>query len=439
MNIQQIITTEHQPWQSRTLAPAAAWSSCNLETTGIRHQTIKGCGGCFNELGYTALQNAAPDQRQQVMQALFGDNGCRFNFCRLPIGASDYALDWYSCNETDGDLAMQHFSVARDERYLIPYIKLAQQVCGAIEFFASPWSPPTWMKTHRVCNHGTLRWEKPILEAYALYFQKFVQAYQARGINVTQIHVQNEPMSDQKFPSCVWQGEQMREFIADYLGPHFEKHQVPVEVWLGTINGPEYDGRWAWTRFDQFANNVLSCPKASKYTKGVAYQWAGKYALQQTHNAYPHVPMIQSENECGDGSNNWRYAHYIWELMQHYFTNNVIAYVYWNMVLATGGNSTWGWKQNSMVTIDPQNGAVKYEHEFYLMKHLARFVKPGAVRLGLKGPWTSNALCFQNPDGSTVLVMANPFANARKLNCKLANTSFDVDLEPSSFHTFVMP
>jgi glucosylceramidase len=355
------------------------------------------------------------------------------------MGASDYALEWYSLNEHDGDLAMEKFSVARDEGCLIPYVKQALAVRKEVEFFASPWSPPTWMKTHRVCNHGTMRWEPAVLRAYALYFEKFVRAYQQRGINVTQIHVQNEPMSDQKFPSCVWTGDQMRQFIADYIGPHFERNQVPAEIWLGTINGPETDHRWPWTRFDQFANNVLSDPAAAKYTKGVAYQWAGKYALQQTHLAYPHIPLIQSENECGDGQNTWRYAMYIWELMQHYFTNAVVGYVYWNMILADGGASTWGWKQNSMITVDMASGEPKYRHEFYVMKHLARYVAPGAVRLGLRGPWTSNALAFENPDKSIVLAMSNPFANERKLAFQTDNTAIDTTLEPSSINTFVIP
>jgi len=435
--IQHICTTEQRPWQVRRV-PADKVSQPNLTLSGERAQTVRGFGGCFNEIGYAALQRLAATDRKRIMQALFGEDGCRFNFCRLPIGASDYALEWYSCNETDGDYAMKHFSLARDEQHLIPYIRQAQAVRKDIRFFASPWSPPTWMKTQKVCNHGTLRWEKKVLEAYALYFQKFVEGYQSHGIDVAQVHVQNEPMSDQKFPSCVWTGDQMRQFIADYIGPRFEREKVPAEVWLGTINGPETDGRWAWTRYDQFANNVLSDPRSARYTSGVAYQWAGKYALQQTHNAYPHVPLIQSENECGDGTNNWRYAMYIWELIQHYFTNHVVAYVYWNMILPEGGVSTWGWRQNSMITIDQKTRQAKLRHEFYVMKHLARYVEPGAVRLGLQGPWTSNALCFANPDDSMVLALSNPFGDVRELRVDLGGSAFNAKLEPNSLSTFVV-
>ena len=438
MSIEHVCTTEKQAWQVGTVKSGGAVSGTNLKLSGERFQTVKGFGGCFNELGEAALRKMPARRQEEVMQALFGDEGCRFGFCRLPMGASDYALEWYSLDEHDGDYAMEHFSVARDEQYLLPYVKRALAVRKGIEFFASPWSPPTWMKTHKVCNHGTMRWEPAVLKAYALYFEKFVRAYQERGVNVTQVHVQNEPMSDQKFPSCVWTGDQMREFIASYIGPHFEKNKVPAEVWLGTINGPETDHRWAHTRFDQFANNVLSDPVAAKYTKGVAYQWAGKNALQQTHLAYPHVPLIQSENECGDGQNNWRYALYVWELMQHYFTNSVVAYVYWNMILEESGVSTWGWRQNSMITVHPQTGEPAYRHEFYMMKHLARYVMPGAVRLGLTGPWTSNALAFENPDKSVVLALANPFGNPRQLAFEAGGTGMEVMLEASSMNTFVM-
>jgi glucosylceramidase len=437
MDIAHVSTTEHRPWRVSRIRPRAG-GPVNLELSGARFQTVKGFGGCFNELGHVALARLPAADQARALEALFGDDGCRFSFCRLPIGASDYALEWYSLDETPDDYAMKHFTVARDEQYLIPYIRRALKVRPDIRFFASPWSPPTWMKTVRTFNHGTLRWEKRVLAAYALYFQRFVEAYHERGINVCQVHVQNEPMSDQKFPSCVWTGDQMREFIADYLGPRFARANVPAEVWLGTINGPEADHRWPWSRFDQFANLVLSDPKAARYTRGVAYQWAGKFAVQQTHEAYPDVPLIQSENECGDGANSWRYALYVWELIQHYFTNHVVAYVYWNMILPAGGRSTWGWPQNSMMTVDPQRRTLAFTHEYYVMKHLARFVQGGAVRLGLRGPWTSNALCFENPDGSTVLAMVNPFSDVRRLSVHLAAASFEADLDPSSFHTFVV-
>lgn len=231
-------TTQDSPWKE--LSFASTNESANLKLTGEQHQLVEGFGGCFNELGYMALSHLSEEQRHEVFHSLFHPEGeHKFNICRLPIGASDYAEQWYSHNEVDGDVAMEHFSIERDFKYLIPYIKEALSYNPNLQFFASPWSPPTWMKSPKAYNYGTLRWEKDILEAYALYFVKFVQAYRDAGITIHQVHVQNEVIADQKFPSCMWTGEQLREFIADYLGPAFDKHGLDTEIWLGTINAPD--------------------------------------------------------------------------------------------------------------------------------------------------------------------------------------------------------
>lgn len=290
--IQWLASTETDLWTNNPIEEVHN-GSANLRFTNSRFQQLDGFGGCFNELGYVALQHLPEVDRSQVMHALFHPDGeHKFTICRLPIGASDYALEWYSLNETDGDLNMEHFSIARDQQYLIPYIKEALKLNPELKLFASPWSPPTWMKSPKSYNYGTLRWEKDILEAYALYFVRFVEAYKAEGITIHQVHVQNEVVADQKFPSCVWTGEQLREFIRDYLGPAFELHGLDTEIWLGTINAPEPWDEWLKkkaTDFDAYANTVLSDPEAYKYVKGVGYQWAGKHAIQRTVQSYPEL------------------------------------------------------------------------------------------------------------------------------------------------------
>ena len=438
MNIQWIETTEDAVWTTKTLSdlPVAADT---LEITDEQYQTIDGFGGCFNELGWMALGKLPERARTEIFDTLFNADGeLHFNFCRLPVGANDYAAEWYSLNETSGDYAMEHFSIERDWSYLIPFIKEGVQRQPAMQLFASPWSPPTWMKFPRAYNHGTMIWEPEILQAYARYFLKFVQAYAAEGITIDQIHVQNEPMSDQKFPSCVWTGEQFREFIADYLGPLFAANDVATEIWLGTLNGPETDHRSLWTGYDQYANLVLSDPRAKQYIKGVSYQWAGKYAIQQTYASYPELRYMQSENECGDGANTWEYARYIFNLFRHYLSNGVNSYIYWNMVLEPGGNSTWGWRQNALITIDPQQQRVTYNPEFYVMKHYSHFVERGAVRLGTQGHLTGNAVAFQNPDGTRVVVVGNPLPHARTVTVTSGGHSFTAELQPFSFNTFTV-
>ena len=428
--IHWVCTTKAKAWQTGLQARATRSGEANLCWDGTRDQVWEGFGGCFNELGWRALGALRAADRNAIMDALFDRNdGCRFNLCRLPIGASDYAAEWYSHNEVPGDLAMKHFSIARDEQYLIPYIRLALKRRRDLKLFASPWSPPTWMKSPPVYNYGTIVWQPDVLQSYALYFAKFVEAYRRAGIAVHQVHMQNEPLADQKFPSCLWKGAQMREFIRDYLAPTFRRRRLPCELWLGTLNTDDFNG---------YPLAVLTDPVAQRHVAGISFQWAGKGAVQRAHACWPDLRLMQSENECGDGRNTWEYAAYIFGLMQHYIANGVNAYVYWNMVLEDGGVSTWGWKQNSMVTIDVPRRKARFTPEFYVMKHFARFVDPGAVRLGLTGDWAGNAVAFANPCGGRVVVVQNPLPEARKLLFVEDRIRFAAKLPADSINTFTV-
>ncbi|HZH58973.1 MAG TPA: glycoside hydrolase family 30 protein [Metabacillus sp.] len=441
MSYSWISTTRDQYWQVKNIATNDE-KSPNLVISDEKKRVIDGFGGCFNELGYEALTLLSEEDRNEVLDALFLPDGeCQFSICRLPIGASDYALEWYSHNETDNDYEMEHFSIERDKKYLIPYIKEALKRNPDLKLFASPWSPPTWMKFPKAYNYGTLRWEPEVLKAYALYFVKFVQAYEEEGIRIHQIHVQNEVVADQKFPSCKWTGEQLREFIGSYLGPTFEEHGINSEIWLGTINAPE---PWeelmhgTTSDYDVYAQTVLSDPTANQYIKGVGYQWAGKYAIQRTVQSYPELKYMQTENECGNGKNSWEYALYVHNLYRHYFVNGANAYIYWNMVLQPKGRSTWGWEQNSMITVDPDSKNVINNPEYYVMKHFSHFVKPGAFRLETTGPWTGNTTAFQNSDGSKVIVIANPLKDARELILELNGEGKSFLLDAESVNTIVL-
>ncbi len=425
-----IATTSAKTWQAAGALGSTRRGDVNLALSGQQDQVWDGFGGCFNELGWMALNALRGADRNRVLDALFGpEDGCRFNIARLPIGASDYAAEWYSHDEVDGDLGMKHFSIARDREHLIPYIRSALRRCPRLRLFASPWSPPTWMKHPRAYNYGTIVWQPEILEAYALYFARFVKAYQREGIAIRQVHVQNEPVADQKFPSCVWTGSQLRDFIRGHLGPRFRQERLRTEIWLGTLNTDDYNG---------YTLTCLSDPMARQYIAGVGYQWAGKGAVHRTHVSWPDLRIWQTENECGDGANTWEYARHVFGLLQHYISGGVNAYVYWNMVLQEGGRSTWGWRQNSMVTVDPMARTFRFTPEYYVMRHFAQFIDRGAYRLSLTGEWAGNAVAFLNPDDSRVLVIQNPLPETRRMVLADGDRLVTALLPPDSFNSMVL-
>ena len=436
-------SNESAQWAAKAPSPSGADAALALD--GREYQTMHGFGGCFNELGWRALQSLTAADRSAVLKTLFSPAGAGLNFCRLPIGANDYSFDWYSLDETPGDYALEHFSLERDRQALIPYIKEALALNPDLRLFASPWSPPTWMKDPPVYNWGKLIPAPENLRAYANYFVKFIQGYAALGIPIEQVHVQNEPVANQKFPSCMWTGEELRDFIRDYLGPALARSGLDTELWLGTINAPGCDyirlifDKWATEDYDYFANTVLSDPEALRYLSGVSYQWGGKIAIQRTFESWwPRLRLMQSENECGFGDNTWEYARYMWTMLKHYISNGAESYLYWNLVLEPMGRSTWGDPQNAMVTVDPAAGAAVCNPDFYVMKHFSAPIRRGAVRLGARGSFAGDSLVFRNPDGSVVLELFNPFDRVFTVGVELEGETYHLPLEPRSVNSIVL-
>ncbi|SDZ57202.1 glucosylceramidase [Evansella caseinilytica] len=441
MTLTQYLTTKTESFKQKEISTETK-DKATLVITEQENRTIEGFGSCFNELGYQAISYLTKETQQKLFDQLFLPEGdCRFNLCRMPIGASDYALSWYSHNEAEDDVDMEHFSIERDKKMLLPYIKEALKRNPDIVLTASPWSPPTWMKTKKVYNYGKLIWDEKILNAYALYFVKFVRAYEAEGITIHQVHVQNEVVADQKFPSCQWTGVELRDFIKDYLGPAFEKYGIKAEIWLGTINAPEPFTEWMEDRtedYDVYAGTVLRDPEAYKYTSGVGYQWAGKNAIQRTVEAFPEKRYLQTENECGNGKNTWTYAEYVYGLFRHYFVNGANGYMYWNAVLEPKGMSTWGWEQNSMITIDPNTREMIYNPEYYVMKHFSHFIQKGAKRLTTAGMDTAIATAFKNPDGKMIVTLCNKMNEPMTTTIEIKQKRYQVELPAHSFHTLVV-
>ena len=394
-----------------------------------RQQTIDGWGGCFNELGWVALQSVSPESREEVIRNLFAPGaGLNFTICRMPIGASDYATNWYSLDDTPGDFELKKFSLERDRTLLLPYIKAAMKFQPELRVWGSPWSPPAWLKVNQTYNsHGTNRLiqEAQQLNTHARYLAKYVRAYRAEGVNVVAVAVQNEPFASQVFPSCVWSPEELRDFIGKYVGPTFKREKVSAEIWLGTFNNNQF------ASFDA----ALSDKTAAKYISAVGMQWAGKNALPEINERYPKLKKVQTESECGDGSFDWKAAEYTFSLMKHYFNHGVNLYTYWNMVLDDTGSSKWGWKQNALVTVNQASGKVTYTPEFYLFKHFGQFVPRGSAKLAAEGNF-DNALCFLTPGGELVLFAANTQTATQTISVKVGSRSYEVKLPAKSFNTF---
>ena len=375
-------------------------------------QSWEGLGGAFNEVGWTYLQMLSQADRDRALQLLFGADGARFNIGRIPMGASDYATDRYTLNETSGDTAMANFSISRDMMRLIPYIKAAQAVKGNIRFWASPWTPPTWMKTNSGTSNGTscarvggtaydggcMQDNASYLTGLAQYFVKFVQAVRAAGDH----HRDDRPPERARLRAGLPVG-------ALAVGAVHEVHRsVPGS---GVHAPPALASRRSCSercptataaRIPAIVSAVLADATAQGYIKVVGFQWGmqGKGSSVSSLN----LPLWQTEHKCGNypwnpsgypayvasaAPNNQAYAVESWGLIRDWIkTDRVTAYSAWNMVLDTvgkGNDITRDWAQNALLTVNTSSKTLNLTPAYYVFRHIGQFVDPGAKVVGDDG------------------------------------------------------
>lgn len=468
--VEWVSETANMPW-SKEKAPEAVSSDkadVIVDTTRTA-QTIQGFGSCFSELGWAAISGLDQKSQDSIMRELYAPGvGANFTICRMPVAANDFASDWYSYDEKAGDFNLDSFSISRDQISLVPFIKAAKKYRSNLKIWASPWSPPTWMKKNghyamestaaqakmfakmKKDNGGNLPaglsamaavnnglpenkqgfegtdqfiLEEPYLKAYAKYFGKFIDAYKAQGIDIFAVMPQNEFNSAQIFPSCCWTAAGLAQFIK-YLGPEMKSRNV--DLFFGTMERPNA----------AMVDTILTDPNCAPYVKGAAFQWAGKDALPTINQHYPKLTMIMSEQECGDGQNDWKGAEHSWDLMKHYMNNGVAIYDYWNTALIEGIPSHWGWRQNSLVNVAYDGNAFNFTYEYYLLKLMSHYVMPGAKKIITEGAYKDH-LAFVNPDGSVVVIVANPTDAAKAVSIKVNGKTYAPSLKAHSFNTLV--
>lgn len=437
-----IASVESAP--SRTMPSPALVSGAGLPPPELRvsprhtRQVIDGFGGCFNEAGWVALGHATAADRAAVLAGLFADSAAAFNLARLPVGASDFALDYYSLADTPDDYDLKSFSLARDEKHLLPFVRAAQAVRPALRFWASPWTPPAWMKDNGHYSKGSLRQDPAIYDTYADYLARWVESYRALGVAIYALAPQNEPNITNVYPTCLWTAAQLRDFIGGHLGPTFQKRLPDVELWLGLNGDPSNDGENPNARL----LTVLEDPRASAYLTGVGFQYDSRNQIALARDLYPEKKLMQTETECFRGENSWSDAQKLFAHLKRYIEGGASAYFAWNFVLDDSGLSTWNWRQNALVTVHRETGAVTFNGEYHVLRHFSAHVKPGARRVLTSGVW-GDQIAFLNPDGSVVAIVGNSSDREHALTLAVGDRpgpdTLRVTLPPRSFHTFVFP
>ena len=464
-----ISSTEGDVWkEAKTKLQAKSEKTPVLAVDGTENiQIFQKWGTCFNELGWDALNLLPLEQQDAVLKNLFSADGeLRFSMGRIPMNANDYARDWYSCDEVPGDFQLKYFNINRDKTTLIPYIKRAQRVNPAITFWASPWSPPSWMKVNHyysvkskagvnqlpaeaeialyegIDNVDKRFYPKQVavndyfiqdpryLQTYANYFCKFVSAYQEEGVPVSRVMFQNEPWAYSIYPACAWTPAGITRFNVEYLAPTLKQQHPDVQLYLGTLN----------TNRIELVDEILSDPRMKDAVEGIGFQWWGGQVLPEIRKKYPNYKYMQTESECGSGTFDWKAAEHTFKLINHYLGNGCEEYTIWNAILSDAGTSGWGWKQNALIRVDSKTATAVYTPEYYAVKHFSNKVTAGTRVLQFKETDADKlpAIVFLTAEKQYLVVAANFNDEPKNLTIQLGSKYLDVTLQAHSFNTFCM-
>ncbi len=407
-------------------------------------QTMLGIGGALTDASAETFAKLPKAQQQELLQAYYSPtSGIGYTLARTSIHSSDFASGSYTY-VADNDKALKTFSVKHDQQFRIPFIKQAQAAAGGkLTMYVAPWSPPAWMK-----DSGSMLKGGKLLPAYrqawADYYVKFIQTYEKLGIPIWGLSVQNEPMATQTWESCIYTGEEERDFIKGYLGPTLAKAGMGGKKLIA----------WDHNRdlLTQRAAAVLDDPEAAKYVWGIGYHWYETWTgsamlfdnVRRVHETYPDKNLLFTEG-CLE---KFEFAKVDrWDLGEKYgmsmigdFNAGTVGWTDWNVLLdETGGPNHVGNFCYAPIIGDTRTGKLIYTNAYYYIGHFSKFIRPGAKRIGAAANRdVLQTTAFRNPDGSVAVVVMNQTDRPLEFQLRLAGQAAKTTAAAHSIMTFVI-
>jgi len=406
-------------------------------------QTVMGIGGAVTDASAEVFAKLSKDKQAEFLKAYYDPNeGIGYSLLRTTIHSSDFSSASYTYIK-EGDKALKTFSIDHDRQFRIPLIKQAIAAAGGkLTTFASPWSAPAFMKTNgNMLRGGSLL--PQYADAWATYYTKFIGAYEAEGIPIWGISLQNEPMAVQKWESMIYTAEQERDFLKDHLGPTMAKAgygDKKIIVW---------DHNRDMMNFR--AQVIFGDPEAAKYAWGMGFHWYETWAgfdpmfdnVGGVHEAYPDKPILLTEasvekydaSRLQDWANGERYG----RSMINDFNNGVVGWTDWNILLdEKGGPNHVGNWCFAPIHADTRTGELIYTPSYYFIGHFSRFVRPDARRVSVASS-RSNLLAtgFVNRDGRLATIVMNPSDKAITYNFYVGADSAQVEIPAHAIQTLL--
>jgi glucosylceramidase len=422
--------------QQTPISFASSSGSANQTITvneNTTYQQFEGAGAsmtdtaAFDIKGSGALSAAT---QNDVMTKLFSNSGgIGVSALRNVIGSSDLAQNSYSYDNTCCDV--NDFSLSRDAD-IMALTKQAYGLNPSMFVMGSPWSAPPWMKDNNAYSQGYL--QAQYYKAYAQYFVKYIQGYQAQGVPIRYVTEQNEPGCCAGYPSMQWAVSGLQSFAKNDLMPALQSAGLSTKLLIGDWNFDTYD-TWVSPLINDSA--IRNHPNFG----GIAWHdYGGNPSTESTvHNQFPSVNMYNTEHSGGTWVGN-QHADDMGDLID-YFRNWGRSWTKWSLAVdeSMGPHNGGCGTCTGLVTVhrnDGRRGQVDYTIEYYTMGHLTKFVKPGAVRIDSSANGTVPNVAFKNSDGSKALIAYNTSGSTQTVKVNWGGQSFTYSLPTKTSATF---
>jgi glucosylceramidase len=410
---------------------------------GKTNQTFLGIGGAITDSSAEVFAKLSPAKQQEFLQAYFSKTkGIGYTLARTNIHSCDFSSGSYTYID-EGDKDLNSFSIDHDKQFRIPLIKRAMETAGGkLTLYASPWSPPAFMKS----NNDMLKGGKLLpgfYQPWANYFVKFIKAYEKEGIPIWGLTIQNEPMATQRWESCIFTAEEERDFLKNNLGPALARAGLDDKKII----------IWDHNRdlITQRVDTILGDPRAAKYVWGIGYHWYENWSggTQMFENVgvvretYPDKNLIFTEGTV-EAFNPTKYQ--LWANGERYgrsmiqdFNNGTVGWTDWNILLdETGGPNHVANFCFSPIHGDTKTDELIYTPSYYFIGHFSKFIKVGAKRVNSVASRSQlMTTSFLNPDGKVVTVVMNQSDKEVKYNLSIGTQAAEAAILPHAIQTLV--
>jgi glucosylceramidase len=436
------VTRGLQPQAPIAFGPAGGSANQTINVNeGVTYQTFEGGGASITDTTAYLMRGGpiSAATRDNVMSKLFSPtDGIGLSFVRNPIGASDLSRPGnVSLDDTCCDL--NDFGANGYDTNVRLLTQQARNLNPALRVNGVPWSAPGWMKDNgRMDQMGWLKWEH--YPTYAQYLVKYVQSYQAAGVPINYISVQNEPNCCQaanptamNYPGMSWNPAGLVEFTKNFVYPAFRAAGITTKVLIHDWNYGDYANFGAAILGDAGVRN-------DPLFGGIA--WHGYFGDpvvgSQVHDQFPAVKQFSTEHSGGTWIGN-QHNEDLADIV-NYTRNWSSSLVKWSLALNqnmgphNGGCGTC----TGLITVQEggsRAGQVDYTIEYYTTGHLTKFVKPGAVRIESNNTAVQN-VAWRNPDGSKALIAHNGGTSAQSVRVNWSGQSFVYNLPARTTATF---